>query len=86
MLVGGYVYVYAPDHPNRTADGYVCEHRLVMEKALGRLLKRREAVHHIDGDRTNNDVSNLELCDSNGKHSVTHHVRREPSSGRFACA
>jgi hypothetical protein len=37
------------------------EHRLVMERVLGRPLTTNENVHHIDGDRTNNDPSNLEL-------------------------
>lgn len=37
------------------------EHRLVMERELGRPLHANENVHHIDGDRLNNDPSNLEL-------------------------
>ena len=41
---------------------YVMEHILVMEKYLGRFLKSIEMVHHIDEDRSNNDISNLYLC------------------------
>jgi len=37
------------------------EHRLVMEQHLGRKLLPKENVHHKDGDRLNNDISNLEL-------------------------
>lgn len=37
------------------------EHRLVMERKLGRPLRDNENCHHIDGDRAHNDESNLEL-------------------------
>lgn len=47
-------------------NGYVLEHRLVMAKALGRPLTESETVHHIDGDRKHNDISNLQL--RNGHH------------------
>lgn len=40
---------------------YHLEHRLVMEQHLGRKLLPKENVHHKDGDRLNNDISNLEL-------------------------
>lgn len=64
----GYVLVKSPDHPHRTAAGYVREHRLVMERVLGRYLERREVVHHIDGDPANNDPANLEVFASNHAH------------------
>lgn len=41
--------------------GYVLEHRLVMARALGRPLMEYETVHHLDGDRMNNELSNLQL-------------------------
>jgi len=39
----------------------ILEHRYVMEQHLGRKLKPTELVHHIDGNKKNNDISNLEL-------------------------
>jgi hypothetical protein len=55
------------------ARGYVVrsqrlEHRIVMEEKLGRPLRKGEVVHHIDGDKANNDPSNLILFPSNSEH------------------
>lgn len=58
---GGYVLVYAPTHPEARSDGSVAQHRVVMEKKLGRFLEPHEEPHHKDGDRTNNSLKNLEL-------------------------
>lgn len=41
----------------------ILEHRYVMEQHLGRPLKSSELVHHRDGNKLNNDLSNLELTD-----------------------
>ena len=37
-------------------------HGYKVEQYLGRILEKGECVHHIDGDRNNNDASNLEWC------------------------
>lgn len=52
----GYVLV-------RTDEGWKPEHRVVMERHLGRKLRHGEHVFHLDGDRQNNDPANLTLDD-----------------------
>ena len=64
----GYWLVKANDHPNSDNRGYVREHRLVMEKELGRYLHPDEVVHHKDGDKGNNSLGNLEVFASNADH------------------
>jgi len=70
----GYVLVTAPtDHPHarqrpNRAGKIICEHRLVMEKKLGRYLSPEEVVDHVDGLTLHNAPDNLRLFASNGEH------------------
>jgi hypothetical protein len=69
LTTRGYVEVWKPNHPMAQKSGYMMEHRLVMAEHLGRTLAKSEAVHHVNGDKTDNRIENLELL------SVTDHNR-----------
>lgn len=64
IKICGYIYVYCPEHPFAVGK-YILEHRLVMEKHIGRYLTKQEIVHHRNGIKSDNRIENLELVIGN---------------------
>lgn len=65
----GYVVIRLPDnwpYQGERYNGTMLEHRYVMSISLGRRLEKHESVHHINGDRADNRIGNLQL--RQGKH------------------
>ncbi len=56
----------------------VYEHRYVMEQYLGRKLKHGEEIHHIDGNKLNNSIDNLQLL-TTAEHRKLH---VDPKTGK----
>lgn len=63
----GYILIRVPEHPKAFpldgfGRGWYYEHRLVLEKHFGRILRSWEECHHISEDKTDNREHNLFLC------------------------
>jgi hypothetical protein len=71
----GYKLLYSPNHLYANKAGYVPEHRLVIEKIIGRYLLRNEHVHHINQIRDDNRPTNLALT-TNRLHNKIFHKGR----------
>lgn len=82
-ICGGYVWAKCRQHPNAFKDGYILEHRLVVENHIGRLLRENEIVHHIDGNKRNNNISNLMIL-TKEEHARLHYQERE-KEGKGLC-
>ena len=73
----GYLVKYVNGYNKK---GNVKIHRAIMEEKLGGRLNSDEVVHHKDGNKLNNDISNLEVM-SRGDHSRLHR-KKELENGK----
>lgn len=56
-------------------DKRVLQHRLIMEKHLGRKLRKNERVHHINGIKTDNRIENMIVL-TQAQHMSEYHPKK----------
>jgi len=56
----------------KTKEGNLFNHKIRMEKELGREIKEDEVIHHINQNKTDDSIENLYLCERNGIHRSIH--------------
>ncbi len=68
----GYIRRVTKGHPNARSGGYVLEHRLAIEKVIGRALLPAEQVHHLNYQVKDNWLENLILFHTGSDHTKFH--------------
>lgn len=76
-IENGYIVQYEKGYNKK---GNVKQHRKVMEDYLGRKLTSEEVVHHINENKMDNRIENLEVM-LRGKHS-SYHRKKEKEEGK----
>lgn len=68
----GYRMIYVPQTKkvNSNWEHYKKEHVVVIEQRLRRPIRNGEVIHHIDGDKLNNDIDNLYITDNKHHHQI----------------
>jgi len=83
----GYQRMYAAKHPYADGRKEMHVHDMVMELHIGRRLSPTECVHHLNGNKLDNRLENLELM-THSLHSSVHmkelSATRPRIGGRFA--
>jgi len=67
--IKGYIYIKRFGHPY-AKNGWIAEHRVVVETFIDRYLKPKESVHHINGISWDNRIENLMLFPNYKEHKI----------------
>jgi HNH endonuclease len=81
---GDYNYCVVDNHPSAISYGYVLHHRVIMENHLGRLLRKDEIVHHINENKLDNRIENLQLLTSS-EHATLHGKQKGKKYAKLCC-
>lgn len=68
----GKIRILYHGHPRANSEGYVLEHIIIAEIALGRFIPKHNPIHHIDLNPSNNTNSNLVICENTKYHHLLH--------------
>lgn len=68
----GYIWIYMPTHPFATQDGYILEHRLIVEQRIGRYLEKKEHIHHMNHVSWDNRSENLMIVSPAEHNRIIH--------------
>lgn len=82
-----YPYVYVgKNYPYGNGRNSIRKHIFVMQEHIGRKIEKGEIVHHIDGDKLNNNLENLYLtttAEHNKLHAVSEHIIFDLMKGKL---
>lgn len=82
----GYVLIRKVDHPQSDKSGYVPEHRLVVEKQIGRYLRKDELIHHKNRIVDDNRIENLQIVTSKEHNHIHKPVVQRWERRRYSLA
>lgn len=75
------IRIHSGGYLRNSKDQYI--HRLVMEEHLGRKLRNDEHIHHVDGNVTNNDISNMVIMSNSEHRKLEYKLAPKNKYGQF---